>query len=287
LPMVFFAQRRVGELTSRISADLAQIQDTLIMTIPHFLRQLTMLVGGVVLIVLTSAHLALVLLLSLPPIIIIAAVFGRRIRKESRAAQDRLADTSVIVEETLQGISSVKAFTNEGYELGRYQSGLQAFVQAALRGAVYRAGFSSFIIFALFGAIMLVLWYGARLVESGDLSAGGLARFMLYTMFVGGAIGSFAELYSQIQRALGATQRVRELLREEPEPTEAATTASNGQAHPRLRGDVEFQGVAFSYPSRKDVTVLKNVSLTARAGERIALVGPSGAGKSTMVSLLL
>jgi ABC transporter fused permease/ATP-binding protein len=287
LPMVFYAQRRVGELTSRISADLAQIQDTLIMTIPHFLRQLTMLAGGIVLIVLTSAYLTLVMLLSLPAIIIIAALFGRRIRKASRATQDRLADTSVIVEETLQGISNVKAFTNEGYELGRYQSGLQAFVQAALRGAVYRAGFVSFIIFALFGAIVLVLWYGARLVESGDLSPGGLARFMLYTMFVGGAIGSFAELYSQIQRALGATQRVRELLREEPEPTEAVAAASNGQPHPRLQGCVEFQNVAFSYPSRKDVTVLKNVSLTARAGERIALVGPSGAGKSTMVSLLL
>src|SRR5262249_37730376 len=145
----------------------------------------------------------------------------------------------------------------------------------------------SFIIFALFGAIVLVLWYGARLVESGDLSPGGLARFMLYTMFVGGAIGSFADLFSQIQPALRPPQRVRDLLREEPEPTEAVLVASNGRPHARLRGDVEFQQVAFSYPSRKDVQVLKTVSLTARAGERIALVGPSGAGKSTMVSLLL
>ncbi len=291
LPMAFFAQRRVGELTSRISADLAQIQDTLIGVIPHFLRQLTLLTGGIVLIVFTSGQLTLVMLSSLPALIGVAMFFGRRIRRVSREAQDKLADSHVIVEETLQGIASVKAFGNEGYELGRYRHSLQAFLETAVRGARYRAAFVSFIVFALFGGIVFVLWYGASLVQSGALSAGELTRFMLYTMFVAGALGSFAELYSQIQRALGATHRVRELLQETPEPlglrVPATPQVPMRMSSPRLYGDVVFDQVAFSYPSRKEVQVLKDITLAARAGERIALVGPSGGGKSTIVSLLL
>jgi ABC transporter fused permease/ATP-binding protein len=291
LPMAFYSQRRVGELTSRISADLSQIDSALVGTIPQFLRQLATLLGGGLLLFLTSVQLALFMLCSVPPLVIVAVLFGRRMRRISREAQDKLADSSVIVEESLQGILNVKAFTNERFELKRYWDSLQAYVAAVLRGARYRATFGAFITFALFGAVVLVLWYGARLVENGGLTTGELTRFMLYTMFVGGAIGSFAELYSQLQRTLGATQRVREILQEraeELEDVQAALSPSPDGVHAKkLHGDVKFDQVTFSYPSRKDVHVLRNVSLAARAGERVALVGPSGAGKSTLVALLL
>jgi ABC transporter fused permease/ATP-binding protein len=286
LPMAFFSQRRVGELTSRIASDLTQIQDTLITTIPHLLRQLALLTGGMALIVITSPRLTLVMLVSLPVLIVVAALFGRRIRWAAHQAQDRLADSNVIVEETLQGVTNVKAFGNEDYEVARYRDSIQVFVRAALRGARHRAAFFSFIILALFGGVVLVLWYGAGLVQRGDLSAGELTRFLLYTMFVAGAFGSFADLYGQVQRTLGASQRVRELMRESPEVLEPQL--SGGTTPAPMRGsELEFDRVTFRYPSRPEVAVLRGVSLAARAGERIALVGPSGAGKSTIVSLLL
>jgi ATP-binding cassette subfamily B protein len=253
--------------------------------VPQLLRQTVLLFGGVVLIAVTSGRLALVMIASVPGLVLIAAVFGRFIRRTARQTQDRLADTQVVVEETLQGIASVKAFANEQYEEGRYRRGMDLFVRAALRGARFRGAFVSFIVFALFGGIVLVLWYGARLVQAGDLSAGELTRFMLYTLFVGGAMGSFAEFYSQVQRTLGATHRVRELLQEKPEALGDGPTPR--PAVPRLRGDVAFEDVAFSYPSRPEVEVLRGVSLAARSGQRVALVGPSGAGKSTLVNLLL
>jgi ATP-binding cassette subfamily B protein len=291
LPMAFYAQRRVGELTSRISADLEQIEGTLIGTVPQLLRQLATLIGGISLIAITSGRLTMFMLSSVPPLIGVAVLLGRRMRHVSREAQDKLADTSVVVEETLQGIATVKAFTNEEYEQQRYQDGLRIFLGAVLRGARYRGFFGSFITFALFGAIVLVLWYGAGMVQDNRLTVGELARFMLYTMFVGGAMGSFAELYSQIQRTVGGSQRVRELLQEKPEELEhpllSPAVSSDGVMVNRLSGEVVFEGVAFSYPSRKEVQVLRDISLTAKAGERIALVGPSGAGKSTMVVLLL
>jgi ATP-binding cassette subfamily B protein len=285
LPMAFHTRRRVGELAGRIAGDLAQIQVTLTGFVPNFLRQLTMLVGGVALIAWTSARLTLVMLSAFPALIAVAVVFGRFIRRNSKEAQDRLADSNVIVEETLQGIASVKAFTNEAYEEARYGDGLTLALRAVLRGAWFRGSFMSLIVFALFGAVVLVLWYGARLVAAGTLSAGELTSFMLYTLFVAGAMGSFAEIYSQLQRALGATHRVRELLDEKPE--ESAPPAPPPAPARRLVGDVAFENVAFRYPSRPEVAVLRDVTLAARAGERVALVGASGAGKSTLVSLLL
>jgi ATP-binding cassette subfamily B protein len=287
LPMAFHTKRRVGELSSRIATDLSQMQETLIGTVPQFLRQLATLVGGVALITYTSGRLTLVMLCSLPPLIVVAVVFGRWIRKTAREAQDRLADSNVVVEETLQGVASVKAFTNEAYEQGRYHNALLAALSATLRGARQRGAFGAFVTFALFGAIVLVLWYGARLVQVGDLTVGELTRFMLYTMFVGGAMGSFAELFSQVQRTLGATQRVWELLNETPEVRDGASRDGEPASAFKVSEDVRFEDVTFSYPSRKETQVLRGVSLHARAGERIALVGPSGAGKSTMVSLLL
>ncbi len=286
LPMSFFAQRRVGELASRLSADLIQIEDTLVTILPQFLRQSVLLIGGIALIAVTSLKLTAVMLLSLPFVIAVAVVFGRKTRRISREAQDRLADTATIVEETLQGIVNVKAFSNEGYELNRYHEGLGRFLTATLRGARLRAAFLSFIVFALFGFIVLVLWSGARLLQQGEISVGDLTRFGLYTTFVAGAMGQFAELYSQLQKAIGATQRVRELLRETGE-VDAVLGSTPPSKLPRLRGEVVFENVSFTYPSRTEVEVLGAINLAAASGQRIALVGPSGAGKSTLISLLL
>lgn len=287
LPMTFFSNRRVGELASRLSADLIQIEDTLIGILPQFIRQCTLLIGGIAFIAATSLKLTGILLASLPALTILAVTFGRHTRRLSREAQDRLAETATIVEETLQGIANVKAFTNESYELGRYQDGLLRFLDAGLRGARVRAAFVAFIVFALFGSIVLVLWSGARLLQSGEISFGDLTRFILYTTFVAGAMGHFADLYTQIQKAVGATQRVRELLREPTELQVALPTGTPAPRPARLRGEVKFEGVRFTYPTREGVEVLHGIDLHAGAGQRIALVGPSGAGKSTILSLLL
>lgn len=284
LPMEFFSRHRVGELTSRLSNDLAQIQDVLTFIFAALIRQTMMFAGGIAMIAITSWRLALVMISSFPVLIIVAVLVGRRIRRLSRAAQDQLAESSTIVEETFQNISSVKAFTNEAYEGRRYASSLDRFLGIILRGALHRAGLVAFVILGIFGSIVLVMWQGARQLQAGLMTHGDLTTFMLYTAFVGGAVGSFAEIISQLQKAIGATQRVREVLHE---PSELSVTAGEGDAVARLQGAVAFDGVSFRYPSRPDLPVLRNLSLRASSGERVALVGSSGAGKSTVVSLLL
>ncbi len=280
MPMKFFGEHRVGELSSRLSNDLSLLQDMLISTVPQTLRQLMLLLGGVGLIAYTSLWLSLVMISSFPVLVLLAVFVGKRVRTLSRKAQDHLAETNTIVDETLQGIANVKAFTNEAYEIERYSSGLNAFLVLVLRGAKYRSGLISFIILGVFGAIVLVLWQGGLLMQAGKLTHGELTRFVFCTVFVGGSVSSFADVFSMIQRALGATERVRELLAEVPEVRGASAAF-------RLQGEVELRDVSFRYPSRSDMPVLQELSLHAKPGEKIALVGPSGAGKSTVVSLLL
>ncbi len=280
LPMGFHHARRVGELTSRLSTDLVSIRDMLIEGIPHFLRQVVILVGGVTLLLVTSWKLTLGMLVTFPVLMVVAVLFGQVLRKVAKEAQDRLAESNVVVEETLQNVATVKAFANEPFERGRYGAALAEYVKAAIRGGVYTGAFFAFIVLALFGSMVFVLWFGARLYIAGEVNEGDLTRFMLFTVFVGGAAGTFAEMYSQLQRTLGSTQRVREILKEpaeDPGPAERLP----------LRGEVELRDVRFRYPSRPEAEVLRGVSLSAREGERVALVGPSGAGKSTLVSLLL
>lgn len=287
LPMAYFASHRVGELTSRVSTDVAQIEGALIDALPQMCRQAVFLLGGVTMIALTSGQLTAVMLGTLPLLIAAAVFFGRRLRHYSRETQDQLAATNTIVEETLQAIASVKAFANEAFELGRYGQSNGRVLAAALGAARWRAIFVAFFILALFGGIVIVLWFGARLLENGGISPGELTRFVLYTTFVAGAMGQSAELFSQIQKTVGATQRVRELLREPTEIEPDAATMPGADLPARLRGDVAFEAVSFRYPSRPELTVLHDITLAARPGERIALVGPSGAGKSTITALLL
>ena len=283
-PMSFFAQRRVGELSSRLSNDLTLIQDTLTMTIQQFLRQSMLMTGGIVLVAFTSLRLTGLMISTFPVLVFVALLFGKRIRRYAREAQDRLADGGTVIEESLQGIANVKAFGNERFELNRYAGSLRQFLDVILKTAFLRASMVSFIIFGIFGSIVLVFWYGAHLMQAGQLTFGELTRFFLYTMFVGGSVASFADVFSQVQKMLGATERVRELLDEHPEIDCKAAADAPG---PRLRGDVRFEDISFRYPSRRQTTVLEHLTLQAKAGEKIALVGPSGAGKSTIVSLLL
>lgn len=291
LPMSFFGHRRVGELTSRVSTDVAQIEGALIDALPQLCRQTVFLLGGVTMIALTSGRLTAVMLGTLPLLIAAAVFFGRRLRRFSRETQDQLATTNTIVEETLQAIASVKAFANEAFELGRYDRANARVLAAALGAARWRAVFVAFFIIALFGGIVIVLWFGAGLLQTGAISPGELTRFVLYTTFVAGAMGQSAELFSQIQKTVGATQRVRELLREPTEielaPGAPAAAPPSRSLPARLRGEVAFEGVNFRYPARPEIAVLHDVTLAARPGERIALVGPSGAGKSTLTALLL
>jgi ATP-binding cassette, subfamily B, bacterial len=280
LPMTFFDSRRVGELMSRITSDVGTLQDTFSFTLAELMRQVLTLVFGVGIIFYLAPTLAGFMLLTFPILVISALVFGKYIRKLSRKTQDKLAEANVVVEESLQSIFIVKAFTNEIFEINRYTKALKEVVQVAVTSARYRGIFVSFIIFALFGGIVAVGWYGAQLVAEQSISVGELFSFVLYTSFIGFSIAGLGDIYTQLQRSIGASERVLEILHE---PDEAVPV----DEQLKLKGEIEFRNVKFSYPTRVDFTVLNDLNFKIEAGEKVALVGQSGSGKSTIINLLM
>jgi ATP-binding cassette subfamily B protein len=280
LPMSYFHEQRAGALSNRISADLGVVRETLLNTVPQAVRQSVILVGGLIFIFISSWKLSLIMLSSVPVVVLAVAFFGRKVRAYSKSAQDSLAEAGTVIEETVQGMADVKAFANEDFESRRYGSALERFFHVASRGARSRAAFLAFIIFALFGTISMVIWQGARMLATEQITWTNFASFILFSIFVGASLGSFPEIVSQLQQTSGATERLRELLDAKPE-------RAYGDDQAVLRGAVEFEQVSFRYPSRPEARVLDDLSFAVQPGQRVALVGPSGAGKSTVLSLIL
>jgi len=281
MPMSYFSGRRVSELNSRIAADIGQIQDTFTTGIAEFLRQTIIVIGGIAMLFFTSVKLSLLMLATIPLFAIVAVVFGRYIKKLSSQAQDKVADSNTIVGETLQAIADVKAFTNEFFEIRKYKSAVLDIKSVAIKGGLARGAFSSFIIFCIFGAIVLLVWYAVKLQYAGELGQDELITFILYTIFVGASIGGLPIQYAQIQKAVGATERVFDIIDETPE------NLKETKIDQKIKGNLEFKNVEFAYPSRTDVQVLNQMSFVIPQGKSTAFVGTSGAGKSTVAKLIL
>lgn len=283
LPMIFFAKNRVGELNSRISADVSMVQEALTSNLAELVRQVLTVAAGVVLLATVSWKLTLTMLSVIPVVAIIAVFFGRFVTKLSKQVQDKIAETSVIVDETLQGIQNVKAFANERWEASRYGKVVNDIRLLALKSGRWQGAFVSFIILCMFGAIVLVIWRGVRLMATDEISTGELVTFIMYSIFIGASIGGLPEVINRMLKAIGASERLMDLQDEAPEPV---SLAAKGEAL-ALQGAVRFEEVSFHYATRADIPVLQNVDFSVRPGERVALVGPSGAGKSTVAALAL
>jgi ATP-binding cassette subfamily B protein len=284
LSIPFLEQRRVGELTSRMTSDITEVQSVVSVTLAEFLRQIIVLVGGIGFIIYTMPRLALIMLGTFPVVVVLAMFFGRFIRKLMRARQDQLAKTNVVVEETMQSIQTVKAYTNEWFEIQRYTKNLSESVRIALRAAHMRGLFAAFIILFMFGALFFIMWRAAILVQNDLMKEGDLLDFVVYTAIIGGAIASLGGLYTTIASAVGATERILDILEQEPE---AEIIRESDVKTRRFEGNIHYQDVHFSYPSRPDMEILKGINFSISAGQKVALVGGSGAGKSTIVQLLL
>lgn len=283
MPMDFFNKNKVGDLTSRLSADITIIQDTLRTTIAEFFRQIIIIVGSIVFITIVSWRLALIMLATVPVMALVAVLFGRFIRKLSKEAQDAAAKSNSVIEESLMGISNVKTFTNESFILGKYKAAIETIRALNIKSGNWRGVFVSFIILCLFGAIIFIIWQGLHMTlgPNPTLERGDFFSFVMFTVFMGASIGSIPDLYATIQKAVGATEHLMDLIDEETEQQK-----NKGAVTTQIKGAVSFENVDFAYPQRKDISVLKKLNIKAESGEKIAFVGSSGAGKTTIAAIL-
>ncbi len=286
LPLPFFHEKRIGELTNRLQSDIGVLQETFTSTLAEFIRQVVIIVGGIALLVYQSPSLTGFMLMVLPLVVLLGVFFGSKIRRYAKEVQTASAESNTVVDETLSAVATVKAYTQEGTEKARYRSALERVATLGIRGGILRGAFSSFIILGLFGALVAVIWKGASLIASGEMASGQLFSFVIYSGFIGGSVGGLADVYSRLQRAMGATEAIMAMLDEQPETSNVEPSASQPDVAIACDEAVRFDKLHFAYPSRPDVPVLRGLNLSLREGQQLALVGSSGAGKSTVVQLL-
>lgn len=278
--IAFFDERRTGELTNRLASDTTVLQNTVTVNVSMLLRFAIMAIGAVGFLLYTSWKLTLLTLTVVPVVAISAGIFGRRMRSISREFQDALADSTTVAEETISGVRTVRAFAREDQEVARYRAAVEASFEVARRRARVIAMLRGLIGFGGYGAIAVVLWFGGNMLVDGSLSIGELTSFLLYTLTVAFSLGALSGLYEDFMKALGASERVFELIDRRP----AVTGGSERPA--QVRGEVRLTEITFAYPTRPDVPVLNKLSLSLEPGQVVALVGPSGGGKSTVAALL-
>lgn len=284
MPMGFYSKNQVAELSSRMATDINVISEAFTMNIAEFIRQTIVGIGGICLLIrYTEPEIALWFLAVIPPIIIVTMIFGKRIRKYSKSFQEKIAASNVVVGEALSGISNVKTFTNETVEIKRYRTIADDIRRFGMKYGIFRGTFFAFIMTFIFGSIFFILYKMLIMKTEGHLSAEQFGKFMMLSIFIAGSLAGLPEQIASIQRALGATDRVFELIDETNEDIDLNYVSNNSDR----RGEVFFNNVSFHYPTRIDFKVLKNVSFKAETGQTIALVGPSGSGKSTIASLIL
>ena len=284
-PMAFFSNKRVGEITSRLSSDITSIKDTLTGSLAELIREIIIILGSILIMAWTSWQLVLFMLGVLPVMAVVAVILGRRIRKLSKNAQERAAMANTIVEESLQAIASVKAYIGESYEIQRYSKENDQLIRLGIRNSLFRAVFATSVVVLLFGAIVAIIWFGARLVSLGVVTHGDLFKFFLLSVFMGASIGGLAETYGAIQKALGATESLFEMM-----DTPGEFSLHEVQCKVKsisIKHNIKFHKVSFKYDNSNDVWVLRNIDLCLPVGSITALVGPSGAGKTTLAGLLL
>lgn len=284
LPLDYYNRTTTGELTSRLSADITQLQETLRTTVAEFFRQIVMIVGGLFFMLFISWRLSLIMLATIPVIAIVAVLFGRFIRRLSKEAQDQTAEANSRAEEAFTGIANVKAFTNEAFNFLKFKSATEAIRNLNVKSGIWRGLFISFIVFCMFGAIVFIIWQGL-LMTSGThptLATGDLYSFLMVTLMLAASIGSLPDFYASIQKSIGASEKLMNILDEATE-----SELFTGKSKPEITGDISFSNVRFSYPTRPDVEVLKDISFSISANQTLALVGSSGGGKSTIANMIL
>ena len=285
LPLQWFETAKTGDVLARLNADTAVVQTVLASTVSMAVRNLILLVGGLVLVVLSSAKMSVVVAAVVPVVVIPLVLLARRLRTASRAAQDALGEVSAEAEEALSGIRTVMAFAQGPQVKDRFDFRLNKALAAALSRVRLRAALSGFIFFMVVAGVAVILWIGGRDLLAGNISAGDLSSFIFYAFLVASSTGNLSELGGELQRAAGAADRIAGLLAVAPQPDEANMNMPAVSADKGLK--VEFQKAGFAYPGRPDLAVLDEVSFTAEPGQKIAIVGPSGAGKTTLFQLLL
>ena len=283
-PMAYFDTSKTGETISRISNDTEQIQETLTTTIAEFLRQVIVVGFGLVYIFVISPKLVLIMLAVIPVAAIAAMLFGKFIKKIARSAQDETAKSNNIIEEALVGIKSLKAYANEFIELKKYSSAVTNIKSLNMKVALWRGVFVAFIVTILVGAIVFIIWQGIEMVHSGGIERKEFFQFILFTVMLGTSIGSLPDLFAKIQKSIGSTESLMNIIQQETEKIDASKPVPTNKF---LKGKIELKNLNFSYPSRKEIKILNGLNLNIKSGEQIALVGSSGSGKSTIASLLL